>query len=335
MTAYIGLLLLTAPLVATSQTRDVSVSAYLDEIRKPAVRRNSLDALYQSARASFAERQYDDAENGFRRLYEQEPENPRALKGIADVYLARDRKQDAIALLQSAVTRQPARTDFLFALVDISVQAGDDDLAISALTDALNKFAAGSHERVNIYLQLAETYRHKGDVRSAASALREARELLPGDATIGTKLVQALDASGETIESAKVAREMLGVDPTDADALVNHASELSDGDGDLQVAAACAEIAKRLLPDSLRVDEVLGTIYLKSGKSQDAAGVFERLAGKVPEAWTYHRNLGMALFMAGDKPRALGELNEALKHDPPDSERERIGRLIWLSNGAK
>ena len=41
----------------------------------------------------------------------------------------------------------------------------------------------------------------------------------------------------------------------------------------------------------------------------------------------------MALYQKGDKPKAIKELNEALKYNPPKDEREKISQLLARLGG--
>jgi hypothetical protein len=42
----------------------------------------------------------------------------------------------------------------------------------------------------------------------------------------------------------------------------------------------------------------------------------------------------MALYQKGDKPKAIKELTEAMKYNPPKDEREKIQQLLTKLNGA-
>jgi Tfp pilus assembly protein PilF len=49
---------------------------------------------------------------------------------------------------------------------------------------------------------------------------------------------------------------------------------------------------------------------------------------KQPNASTYRYHLAMALAQKGDKPHALKEAQEALRHSPTAEERQKIQDLI-------
>ena len=62
---------------------------------------------------------------------------------------------------------------------------------------------------------------------------------------------------------------------------------LSTGGGDLDVAAACAKFANKLLPADPVVSDTLGWIYLKQGLSEKAIPLYKELVAKSLEVSTY------------------------------------------------
>jgi cytochrome c-type biogenesis protein CcmH/NrfG len=166
---------------------------------------------------------------------------------------------------------------------------------------------------------------------SAIAALRNARELLPKDSGVLIKLARVLQLSGQEAEATGIYREVLGVDPGNGIALLNHAMQLSAANGDLDVAEACAELASRLLPESPEASDTLGWIYVKRGLTEPAVGLLKQVVSEAPFVSTYHFHLAMALFQARDIPGVKSELQSALNCNPADDERESIERMIALS----
>ncbi len=282
--------LLACAILASAQDPEAALQTYMAEIRAHGLRQQNLADLYQSGFASLREADYQKAEESFRTLYNQEPENIQSLEGIAQVYLAQNRKADALNLIESEIDRHPNRPDLRLALANIAEQAAEYDLAISAL--------------------------------------RAAAQLRPADSTAAVTLARLLERSGRQDEAIAAYRAVLGVDPNDATALFDCATKASQAGGDLDLALACAERARHLLPESTEVAETLGMIYLRSARSLPAVKVFEELLIKTPDSPTGHYHLGLALMMSGDRARAMSELQEALDHNPTAEDADKIRRLI-------
>ena len=82
------------------------------------------------------------------------------------------------------------------------------------------------------------------------------------------------------------------------------------------------------MPNLSEVSDTLGWIYLKKNMSDNAMDIFQGLVNKMPGNSTYRFHLGMALAQKGDKPKALGELQQALRSSPSKEEENKIKDLI-------
>ncbi len=277
-------------ILASAQDPETVLQNFMAEIRAHGLRQQNLADLYQSGFASLREGHYQQAEESFRSLYNQEPENTQSLEGIAQVYLAQNRKADALNLIKSEIDLHPTRTDLRLAFANISEQAAEYDLAISAL--------------------------------------REAAQLRPADSSATITLARLLERSGRQDEAIAAYRAALGVDPNDGAALFRCATSSSQAGGDLDLAIGCAERARRLLPESTEVAETLGMIYLRSSRPLQAMKRFEELLIHTPDSPTSHYHLGLAAMMAGDDARALSELQDAENHNPAAEDADNIRNLI-------
>jgi len=179
--------------------------------------------------------------------------------------------------------------------------------------------------KADTYVLISGVYESLGDPGAAVAAARKARELAPEEARIAMALAHALLANGETSEVAA----LIGVDPTDGHALASRALEFSQHPGDtLPVAAYCAELAHKLLPDDLDVTDTLGSIYMLEGMSAKAILTLEQLVTQAPWVYSYHYHLARAFFQLGRKEYAISELQDALAWNPPDDDRQAIQNLL-------
>jgi len=83
-----------------------------------------------------------------------------------------------------------------------------------------------------------------------------------------------------------------------------------------------------LLPNLPEVSDTLGSIYLRTHLSTDAVDIFKDLVTKVPTSSTYHFHLAKAYFQQGDKLRATGQLQLAMKYSPAPTEKSQIQDLL-------
>jgi tetratricopeptide (TPR) repeat protein len=289
---------------------------------------SSPDVLFQLGVVNLAENKYKEAEDAFHRSYELNPANSRGLMGMVETEMAQNHPDQAMQLLQAESAKVPNRMDFILALGNTAVRAGQYDLAISYFEKVAAAMQKGSKAQGDIFLRIGETYRRKGDLTNSIVALQKAREILPDNGVVLSTLALVLDAAGRWTEARQVYEVVIKMDPTNGVALNNLAFLLSEHGGDLDDALTKAQRAKQLLPNLSEVSDTLGWIYLKKNLTDNAIDIFKDLVNKVPAQAVFRYHLGMAYSQKGDKTRALKELQDALKYNPTKTDRDKIQQLI-------
>jgi tetratricopeptide (TPR) repeat protein len=304
----------------------------LDSMLK--VNPNSPDVHFQMGLVDLAENKYKDAEDAFRRTYQLNPANPRGLMGLVETAMAQNKPDQALGMLHTEADKSPNNLDLRLAMGNIAVRAGKYDDAIGEFNGVLNALDKNSKQRGDLYLRLGETYRRKGDDAGAVNVLQKAREILPDNIMIISTLALTLDHAGRWNEARQMYEASLKLDPNNGIAMNNLAFLMAEHNGDLDDALTKGTKAKQLLPNTPEVADTLGWIYLKKNLSDNAIEIFRDLVQKAPNQSTFRYHLGMALSQKGDRPRAIKELNDALKYNPPKDERDKIQLLLSRLQGA-
>jgi tetratricopeptide (TPR) repeat protein len=322
-----------------SASAKLMVSAGLIGLRKFGESRNMLDAmlkgnasspdvLYQLGVLDLAEQKFKDAEDTFRRGYQLNPANTRGLMGLVETYLAQNKTDAAIQLLQAESAKTPTRADFHVALGNVGVRSGRWDMAISQFQTVLASAPKGSKVQGEMYLRIGEAQRRKGDFNSAIVSLQAARQTLPEDRRVLSTLGLTLDGAHRWNEAKQVYQATYKLYPTDAVTLNNLAFGLAEHGEDLDQALSLAQRAKQLLSGLPDVSDTLGWIYLKKGLADNAIEIFQPLVASYPNETTFRYHLGRAYQLKGDKVRAVEELKKALSGSPKPEERKEIQDLI-------
>ncbi len=288
---------------------------------------SSPDVLFQLGVVSLAEKKFKEAEGAFLRAYQLNPANSRGLMGIVETYMAQNKSDEALKLLQAESDKTPNRVDLLLAMGNTAVRAGKFDLAIQTYSRGLAQTEKGGKQG-DIYLRIGETYRRKGDLNGAIQALQKARESLPDSIVVLSTLAVVLDAAQRRPEAKQIYETTLKLEPNNAVALNNLAFLLAETNGDLDDALTKAQRARQLLPGFFEISDTLGWIYLKKNMPDNAIEILKELVSKQPDQSTYRFHLGMAYSQKGDKSKALDQLREALKYNPSKEEKEKIQQLI-------
>jgi len=289
---------------------------------------SSPDIHYQLGLVELGDRKYKEAEEAFRKSYQLNPGDSRGLLGVVETYIGENKSEDAVSMLQAEVAKQPNRPDLHLTLATAAVLDAKFDLAIEQFQTVLNSMPANTKARADVYVRLGETYRRKGDLPNAISSLEEARKILPDNPVVLSTLGLAFDGAGRRNEAQQAYQAALKADPNNGVALNNLAFLLADTGGDLDQALTYAQKAKQLLPNLAEVSDTLGLIYLRKNLSDDAVDIFKELVSKQPNTAIFHYHLGMAFSQKGDRPKALQELQQALKDNPTKEDKQKIQALM-------
>ncbi len=136
------------------------------------------------------------------------PDNPRALTGLADAYIAVRRYEEAVPLLQRSLAIDPQHSPALFALGRIAWLSGDDAAAEKYLTQALR-----IQPRYDMWLHLASVEMHRNQVDAAEAAVRQSIAMNPTGAGAHAALGMVLLVKGDQAAAAREFREELRIYP--------------------------------------------------------------------------------------------------------------------------
>src|SRR5260370_31298430 len=144
--------------------------------------------------------------------------------------------------------QDPATVESRLRLGNTAVRGGRYDEAIalfeSLVPDLKDPDAAG-----DLFLRIGETYRRKGDLVHAATALQRSSALRPGNERAVSTLALVLDAMDRKADAAAKYREVLELNPNDGIALNNLAYILAENSGGMDQALKLAAHALQCLPD--------------------------------------------------------------------------------------
>jgi tetratricopeptide (TPR) repeat protein len=286
----------------------------------------SPDALFQSALSQLQQGKYQEAEASFRKLSELEPGSSRGVLGLADVWSAQKKIDDALRLLQEESAKYPDRPDLHFGTGNLALRTAKYDLAISEFQLLLDRVDRNSKGAAELYLRMGEAYRLKGDLDFAINVFQQAQALQPENIVFMNALAITLGSAGQRQTAAEQYRKMLDLDPKNGVALNNLAFMLADTDGALALAYALR--ARQLFPNEPTVIDTLGWVYLKSNRTEDALSLFRDALQKNPGNAAYRYHLAAALEQKGAYAEARQEAEAALKSNPSKDDAQKINELL-------
>jgi tetratricopeptide (TPR) repeat protein len=284
----------------------------------------SRDARMQLGVLDLQEKKFKDAEAVFERLRAEAPLDPRGVLLLSRTYMAENRGQDAVKLLQGELAKNPDRGDLRLALAGVAMSLNNGEMAIKELTTLLEK----NPKDAGLQLRMGDAYRLAGDSKQALSYFQKARELAPNDPGANLYYALMLEANGQGATARPIYEQILKLAPDNVIALNNLAFLMAESGSDLDQALTLATRAKQRVPSDMNIADTLGWIYIKKNLSDDAIKIFRDLVQKNPTHVTWRYHLAMALYQKGDKVQARKELEICLKNRPKKDEEAKIKDLM-------
>lgn len=274
-------------------------------------------------------------------------------EGVAAI--GQGRREDAEAAFRKVLAREPGNTDALRRLGVVVYMGGDFQEALSLLELAISL----APDDADAHNNLAAILIDQDEVTDAEAHLRRALALQPGDADINFNLGLILLKRGNHAEARPCFEAVTSVRPDDGDAHHNlglalrhekgraaaiaaeaafrKAVEIDGKDCDSQIELAVLLREEGCLPQALEASEVAveahkddgrvalthGAILCELGRYTDAVRFFQRALSAESPDLRAHDYLGRALAASGDLDGAIRAFRRGLEQSPDNKRLKR------------
>jgi len=276
------------------------------------------EVQFQLAAVDLSEKKYLQAESRLEQLYQKD--KYRALAGLAEVYRLQGQLDKALSRLRVELGKSPDTVPLHSLLADTALRAQKYDVAL----DQYRQLEILLPRSAQMELRIGLVYQLKGDLPKAIVSFQQARELAPRDTLVAAALADAFRMAGRNGEAVASYRNVLALDPENANALNNLAYALLDTGGSDDEAQKLAERALQKSPRSPNFADTLGMVYLKKNLADSALQVFSGLTQRFPDNPVFRYHYALTLTQKGQKTKAKTELEAALRESPPDELRKDI-----------
>ncbi len=309
------------------------------------------DGYLMRAVAEMNRRQYTEAQQDLTKAMGIAPTSPSPYVQMGNLYKLQKQDMESIKYYQQALDKDPASTDALQGIMNVYLAQKQTDQAIAAARTQIAK----SPNTGGFYDLLGTALFQKKDLSGADAALRKAIELdkNSSDALLKLGQVQVAEGSvtqalatyqqsikdhpreigfyilsGEMYESQSqwdqakaMYQKALEIQPNNPLASNNLAYVILQQGGNVDVALAMAQTARRGMPDSSNAADTLGWAYFQKGVYQSAIDMFQeslRLNERrgAPDDPTVHYHLALAYERVNQPAQARQQLERVLKINP-------------------
>jgi len=283
----------------------------------------------------------------------------------APVYLVRARAmlakgdlKEGEALLQEALSRNPASLPALALLLNLYTSQGKTAEAVQRLTGLVQQHPrnAGLHfllgvgyfsvkdfaraeasirqaialdpRTPQVHTLLGNIYLAKGEVEQAKTHYRKAIEAEPRNVSNYIALQIQYTKEGNWEEAKKLGEKARELDPASPFIASELARLYLDHGGNVNVALSLAQEAKQKVPNDPSIAATLGWAYYKVGSFKQAISQLEESVRKEPGNALYQYHLGMAYLAARRFDAAGRVLQKALAVEPASPYQAQIREAL-------
>ena len=304
----------------------------------------------------------DQAIEGFQKLINLAPENPRGYQLMGLLYAYEQNYDESKAYLTQALDRSDFALDIIALLVRNHMAQKKYNAAHELIRQQLNnagdspRFLATLHKldgdvylaeqdkasaltafqkAMNIdadfqppYYALARIYMETGNIDEAIGQYTRLLEKHPDLVTAHMMLGVLMDAKGLYEQGATHYKKALATRPRYAPAANNLAWHLIQRTDKVNEALSWARVAKEVLPEDPAIMDTLGLVYLKKGLMDSAITEFKDSLKKSPDNPEVMLHLGQAYHTKGDTLNAGVLLKKLLTMDDNQNLKQQAANLL-------
>jgi cellulose synthase operon protein C len=268
------------------------------------------------------QKEYAEAIKFYSQALDKDSSSTEALRGIMKVYVAQKQVDQAIAAAQTQIAKTPNSSDFY-------------DLLGTALFETKKNFSgaeAAFRRAIELNKNNSDALLKLGQVQVAEGSVDQALATYQQSIKDNPRAIEFYILAGEMYESqdkwdqAKAMyQKALEIQPNNALTSNNLAYLMLEHGGNVDVALAMAQTARRGMPDSSHAADTLGWAYFQKGVYQSAIEMFQeslRLNEKrgAADDPVVHYHLAMAYQKVNQPSQARQQLERVLKINPNNND---------------
>jgi tetratricopeptide (TPR) repeat protein len=304
-------------------------------------------------------KQYSAADQYIKKSLEREPNNPAAYVQLGNLHKAQNQYAEAQRAYQQALDQNPNSTEALGGVLNVELAEKQPDAALATVKAQLAKYP----QNVGFHIMLGQLLvAEKRDLAGAEAEFKQASELdkknsealvqlgfvenargntdqalqtyLDGSRSNPKEIAFYLQAGGiyenrQDWDHAKQQyQKVLEIQPENPYASNNLAYVMLQQGGNVDVAFAMAQTAKRQLPNSPDAADTLGWAFYHKQLYTSAINLFKEAVKTQPDNALFNYHLGLAYAKSGQAALARQQLDRVVKIKPNFPEVDELRRAL-------
>jgi cellulose synthase operon protein C len=285
---------------------------------------NNSAAYIQLGNLRMAQNKYAEAQKAYLQGLDQDPNSTDALGGVLNVDQAQKQPDRAIARLKTQLSRYPQNVGFHIMLGALLEERKDLAGAEQEFKQAFDLDKKNSEALV----KLGAVQHERGATDQALQTYLDGSKTNPKEIAFYL-LAGGIYESKQDWDNAKQQyRKALEIQPENPLASNNLAYVMLQQGGNVDVAFAMAQTARRQLPDNPNSADTLGWAFYHKQVYTSAINLFKEAVKKDPDNALFNYHLGLAYAKTGQAALAKQQLDRVVKIKPNFPDVDELRRAV-------
>ena len=260
-----------------------------------------------------AQSQYAEAQKAYQQALDQAPNSTDALGGVLSANLMQKEPDKAIAAAKAQLAKYPKNTGFHIMLGQLLMEQKKD------LAGAEAEFRQASDldkKNSDALVKLGLVQDERGATDQALQTYLDGSKINPKEITFYLLAGGIYENKQDWEHARQQYQKVLEIQPENPLASNNLAYVMLEQGGNVDVAFAMAQTARRQLPDNPNSADTLGWAFYHKHVYTSAIGLFKEAVKKEPDNALFNYHLGLAYAKSGQAALARQQLDRVVKLKP-------------------
>jgi tetratricopeptide (TPR) repeat protein len=291
---------------------------------------NNPAAYVQLGNLHMAQSQYAEAQKAYQQGLDQDPNSSDALGGVLNVYLVQKQPDRAVAAAQAQLAKSPKNPVFHIIMGQLLMDQKKD---LAGAEKEFKQAADLDHKNSEAMVKLGMVQNARGATDQALQTYLDGSKLNPQEITFYLLSGGIFESRQDWDHARQQYQKALEIDPENPVASNNLAFVMLQQGGNVDVAFAMAQTARRQLPDNPNSADTLGWAFYHKHVYGSAITLFKEAIKKDPDNVLYNYHLGLAYAKSGQAALARQQLDRVVKIKPNFPDVDELRRALSEDKG--
>ncbi len=253
-------------------------------------------AYVQLGNLHMAQNQYAEAQKAYQQALDQNPNSPEALGGVLNVDLVQKQPDRAIATAKAQLDKYPKNVAFHIMLAQLLMEQKKD---LAGAEQELHLASDLDKKNGEALVKLGMVQSARGNIDQALQTYLDASKANPREIAFYLLAGNIYENKQDWDHAKQQYQKVLEIQPQNPLASNNLAYVMLQQGGNVDVAFAMAQTARRQLPDNPNSADTLGWAFYHKHVYTSAISLFKEAVKKEPENALFNYHLGLAYAKSG------------------------------------